>query len=352
MQAVGSLGSDPIVFWKDLKKVDLGVNGNSANLIVWNGEQSSAVVNRSFGLNAAPNAEVTLELARIGNELVLFSGARELGRVADPGVYSRNQVRFGLLAGKGNEIIMSSLKLATRAGAETTAQVTRFVARTAARSGEGLRDLPGARDFMIGASVVTSRFESESARNTLGREFNMLVAGNAMKWESLQPEPGRFAFCEADQLMEFAAANGQQVRGHVLVWGLQLSSWVERGTWTRETLLAAMRAHIQAVVGRYRGKIFAWDVVNEALEDAAPHNLKQNVFSRVLGQDYIDFAFRYAREADPNVKLFYNEYGGERMNSKSQAVFNMVSAMKARGVPIDGVGLQMHYGLTGVMPAG
>jgi len=106
------------------------------------------------------------------------------------------------------------------------------------------------------------------------------------------------------------------------------------------------------VVGGYRGKILAWDVENEALEDAAPHNLKQSVFSRVLGQDYIDFAFRYAREADPNVKLFYNEYGGERMNSKSQAVFNMVSAMKARGVPIDGVGLQMHYGLTGVMPAG
>lgn len=243
VQAVGSLGSDPMVFWKDLKKVDFGVNGNSAHLIVWNGEQSSAVVNRSFGLNAAPNADVTLELARIGTDLVLFSGTRELGRVADPGVYSRNQVRFGLLAGQGNEIIVSSLRMATRAGAETTAQVTRFVARTAARSGEGLRDLPGARDFMIGASVVTSRFESESARNTLGREFNMLVAGNAMRWESLQPEPGRLAFCEADQLIEFAAANGQQVRGHVLVWGLQLSSWVERGTWTRETLLAAMRAH-------------------------------------------------------------------------------------------------------------
>lgn len=351
VSVLGQLGTDSSAFWRGLRKVDFGVSGGQLNVILWNGEQSTALLNRSAPLGAVPNVDVRLELAHIGAEIVVYAGTRELMRIPDHGIFSTGEIRFGLLSGQNNEVTVKSLTVAVPNGAESTLWVPKPFARKAPRSGEGLRDLPRARDFLIGASVTNDRFYNESSYNTLGREFNVLVAGNEMKWESLQPEPGRFTFCEADQLVAYAEAQEQKVRGHVLVWGLQLPNWVANGNWTRDRLLEVMRAHIREVVGRYRGRIFAWDVVNEALQDSPPHNLKDNVFSRVIGPDYLDFAFRYAREADPQAKLFYNDYGAERMSSKSQAVFNMVTGMKARGVPIDGVGLQMHYGLTGTMPA-
>jgi endo-1,4-beta-xylanase len=344
----GQKGNDPAAFWRGLRKVDFGVVGTNASLVIWNGLQDSPVVGRNFAIGATRGVDVTLELARVGKELVLYQGTRELGRVGDQGVFDGGEARFGLLVAQGNTITLKGLRVGTPAGAETTVMLRRVGARRVARSGEGLRDLSG---IAIGASVATGRLESATAYETLGREFNMVVAGNAMKWDATEPARGVFNFCEADRLVEFAEANGQQVRGHVLVWGLQLPGWVTNGTWTRETLLEAMRAHIRELVLRYKGRIVAWDVVNEALEDSPPHNLKQNVFTRVIGQDYLDFAFRYAREADAEVKLFYNDYGAERMNSKANAVLQLVNGMKSRGVPVDGVGLQMHYGLTGTMPA-
>jgi len=112
-----------------------------------------------------------------------------------------------------------------------------------------------------------------------------------------------------------------------------------------------MRSHILAVAGRYKGRVAHCDVVNEAIVDEPSNGLRETVFSRVIGADYLDVAFRYARQADLNAKLFYNDFGGEGMNAKSQAIFNLVSAMEACGVPNDGVGLKMHYGLSGTPSA-
>ena len=112
-----------------------------------------------------------------------------------------------------------------------------------------------------------------------------------------------------------------------------------------------MRSYILAVTGRYKDRVAHWDVVNEAIVDTPPNGLRDTVFSRVIGADYLDVAFRYARQADPNAKLFYNDFGGKGMNAKSQAMFNLMSAMKACGMPSDGVGLQMHYGLSGTSSA-
>lgn len=349
VSVLGQLNTDPSTFWRGLRKIDFGVSGGQLSILLWNGEQSTPFLNRNVPLGATPNTDVTLELSHIGAEIAVFSGTRELIRIPDNGIFATGELRFGLLTNANNEITVKRLAAAVPDGSESTLVRTNPFVRKAPR-GEGLRDLPRAQDFLIGASVNPKEFYDESAYNTLGREFNVIVPGNPMKWDATEPEPGRFTFCEADQIVNYAEAHNQKIRGHVLVWHSQLPNWVANGTWTRDTLLAAMRSHIHGVMNRYKGKIFAWDVVNEAVADAAPHNLRDTVFTRVIGPDFLDFAFRYAREADPNAKLFYNDYGAERMNSKAQAVFNLVTAMKARGVPIDGVGLQMHVGLTGTMP--
>jgi len=339
--------TSPTVFWRGLKKVDFGVIGGRASLIVWTGDQDSPTINQGFNLGATPNTNVDLELARVGNQLVLFSGMRELGRVTDPGVFSSGSLHFGLLTAGGNEISLSQLAVSQPAGLDGNAIFSPRPTHKAPRSGIGLRDLAASRNFLMGTTFSGSALNNESSYNAIGREFNAVTPGNDLKWESTEPERGRFTFCAADRLLEYADAAGQKMRGHVLVWHEQLPGYMKNGTWTRETLLAAMRSHILAVAGRYKGRLYAWDVANEAIDDAAPHGLRSTIFSRVIGPDYLDFAFRYAKEADPAAKLFYNDYGGEGMGPKSQAVFNLVTAMKARGVPIDGVGLQLHYGLAG-----
>jgi endo-1,4-beta-xylanase len=174
---------------------------------------------------------------------------------------------------------------------------------------------------------------------TLAAQFDSLTPENAMKWGPIHPEPDRFDFGPADDLVDFAEAHAMRVKGHALVWHRQLPAWVEPLAPAR--LRAAMAEHIGAVVGRYRGRAAAWDVVNEAVADAGGL-LRDTVFSRRLGAGYIAEAFRIAHEADPGALLFYNDYGAEGLGAKSDRVLALVRGLVARGVPIHGVGLQMH----------
>jgi len=171
-----------------------------------------------------------------------------------------------------------------------------------------------------------------------------VVPENVMKWETIQPGKDTFNFTDGDAVVEFAHDNGMQVRGHTLIWHQQLPPWLTSGTFTRDELLDIMHQHIQGVVGHYKGQILAWDVVNEAVSDSGGA-LRDSIWSRVIGPDYLDYAFRWAHEADPDALLFYNDYNGEGMGSKANAIYELVKGMKARGVPIDGVGLQMHISI-------
>lgn len=134
------------------------------------------------------------------------------------------------------------------------------------------------------------------------------------------------------------------VRGHALVWHDAVPRWLRQGEWTRDQALEIMREHIFVVAGRYQGRLQAWDVVNEFFaNDGGPRT--ESFWFETVGPDFMDYAFRWAREADPHAKLFYNDYGAEGMNSKSDAVFEWVKDALERGVPVDGVGLQMHVAL-------
>ena len=206
-----------------------------------------------------------------------------------------------------------------------------------------LRDSADNRGLHIGAAVDMSPFRNEPIyAQTLGREFNMLVAENAFKFDALHTARNTYNFTNADALIAFAEANNMAVRGHALVWHSQIPGWLTSGNFTRDDVIAIMRDHILTVVGRYRGRILAWDVVNEAVSDNNGQLRTDSFWYQRIGPEYIAMAFQFAREADPNAILYYNDYSAEGAGAKSDAVYNLVSGLVNQGVPINGVGWQMH----------
>ena len=207
-----------------------------------------------------------------------------------------------------------------------------------------LRDLAQARGKQIGAAVTSGPFQGWSAyADTLAREFNLLTPEGEMKFDCLHPARDAFDFGPADAMVEFAENHNMQVRGHTLVWHEGLPSWLTGRSWTRAELTEILRNHITTVVGRYRGRVAAWDVVNEGVTDDG--SMRQTIWSQGIGPDYIGLAFRWAHEADPQARLFYNDYGGEGAGAKSDAIYTLVAGLVRQGVPIHGVGMQMHIGL-------
>jgi endo-1,4-beta-xylanase len=240
---------------------------------------------------------------------------------------------------------------------------------------QSLRDAAQAAGMLIGTAVRPAQLSEAAYASTLAREFNMVEPEDALKWEVVHPEPQTFDFYPADQIVDFASRHGLKVRGHTLVWHRQNPKWLKEGKFTSSELAEILEKHIRTVVGHYRGKIFAWDVVNEASDELHPGQLRSTIWrdqpgiaiassrelrasnrasispagseseARSPRQDYgyIEQSFRWAHEADPQALLFYNE-GAETevMNAKSDAIYAMVRDFRQRRVPIDGVGLQMH----------
>ena len=244
------------------------------------------------------------------------------------------------------------------------------------RSGAGgvpeqsLREAAQASGLLIGTAVRPPALSEPAYAATLAREFNMLEPEDALKWEVVHPERESYDFSQADQIVDFAARHGMKVRGHTLVWHRQNPKWLTEGKYTSGELAEILEKHIKTVVGHCRGKIFAWDVVNEAFDELHPGELRSTIWrdqpgiaiassyepratsnpgrselearSSKQSYSYIERCFRWAHEADPQALLFYNEAEAETMNPKSDAIYAMVRDFRQRGVPIDGVGLQMH----------
>ncbi len=194
----------------------------------------------------------------------------------------------------------------------------------------------------IGAAVSVPALRSdETYAATLAREFNLVTPENVMKMETIQPQRGVFDFTQADELVAFAEAHDMAVHGHTLLWHNQLPGWFTSGDFTRDEAIQLLSDHIHTVMEHYKGQIAYWDVVNEAVADDGS-GLRDTPWRQFIGDDYIDLAFQFAHEADPDALLFYNDYGAEDMGRKSDAVYAMVKDMIDRGIPINGVGLQAH----------
>jgi endo-1,4-beta-xylanase len=174
----------------------------------------------------------------------------------------------------------------------------------------------------------------------LAREFGTVTPEDAMKWGRLEQSPGVYNWSAADQLVDFAARTGQQVYGHTLVWHEATPAWLTAERLPRDEAAELLRRHITDVVTHFRGRVWAWDVVNEPLE--ADGSVREALWSRSLGPDYIVQSLHLARAADPAVRLFVNDYGIEGINRKSDALYAMVQRWRAAGVPIDGIGFQTH----------
>ena len=216
-------------------------------------------------------------------------------------------------------------------------------------AGPKLRDA-FAQDFMIGVALATAQVDGRARRagEIAAEQFSAVTAENAMKWQALHPQPDRYDFKAADAYVEFARTHGMALIGHTLVWHSQVPSWVFEGAEgkpaTREVMLTRMREHIHAVVGRYRGKVKGWDVVNEALSDNGADILRDSPWRRLIGDDFVDHAFRFAKEADPQAELYYNDYSLENERKRANCV-TLLRRLLDRGVPITGVGTQSHFHL-------
>lgn len=202
--------------------------------------------------------------------------------------------------------------------------------------------------FLIGTALNAGH---NYGRDTLGlnvitHHFNSIVAENCMKSMHLQPTEGVFFFDEADQFIQFGEENHMHIVGHTLIWHSQAPDWFfsdEKGDdVTREVLIERMRNYIHTVVGRYKGRVDGWDVVNEAiLDDGSWRNTK---FREIVGDDYIKLAFQFAREADPDAELYYNDYAMSQEGKRNRVV-EMVKKLQEDGVRIDGIGMQGHMGM-------
>lgn len=206
-----------------------------------------------------------------------------------------------------------------------------------------LRTLAAPHGLKLGSAVNTDALGEADYGAVLAREFSTVTAENAMKWRVVEPERGEVDRRAADLLLAFAEGHDQQVYGHTLVWHKQLPGWLHQEPDSYEETRELLRERVQGEVSYFRDRVWAWDVVNEPLRDDG--TLRESLWLNRLGPDYIADAFRWAREADPEVSLFINDFGIEGVNAKSDALYHLVSQLLSQGVPIDGVGFQVHWTL-------
>ncbi|EKM58509.1 glycoside hydrolase family 10 protein [Phanerochaete carnosa HHB-10118-sp] len=179
--------------------------------------------------------------------------------------------------------------------------------------------------------------------------FGQITPANSMKWDATEPEQGQFTFSGGDQIANLAKSNSMLLRGHNCVWYNQLPSWVSSGSFTAAQLTSIIQNHCSTLVTHYKGQVYAWDVVNEPFNDDG--TWRTDVFYNTLGTSYVSIALNAARQADPNAKLYINEYNIEYVGAKATSLLNLVKTLKSQSVPLDGIGFQCHF-IVGQVPTG
>jgi endo-1,4-beta-xylanase len=216
-----------------------------------------------------------------------------------------------------------------------------------------LRQAGNARHILIGTAVKSQLLDEPTYPEILASEFSQLQAEYEMKFGAIHPrpdtDPNPYDFTGGDKLVAFAESHNMVVRGHTLVWHNHVPDWLKKGDFTSQQQSQILQRHIQTVMQHYAGKVYAWDVVNEAFNDDG--TMRSTLWydkpgiGAGTGTKYLEQVFRWAREADPKAKLFYNDYDAEVENKKSDAIYEMAKDFKKRGVPLDGIGFQTHISL-------
>jgi len=205
---------------------------------------------------------------------------------------------------------------------------------------DNLRQLAEQRGLLVGAAIEPNYLDEPQYANALKENFNFITPENRMKWGFIHPKKDVYDFKGADKIVDFALANNMKVRGHTLVWHIENPSWLTDGNFSKEELLKILEDHIKTVVGHYKGKVYAWDVVNEIID---VYTLRNTLWLEKIGPEYIEKAFQWAHEADPNAKLYLNDFFIEEKGVKSDYYYKYVKELLDKKVPIHGIGFQCHF---------
>ncbi|MFC4598402.1 endo-1,4-beta-xylanase [Cohnella hongkongensis] len=341
-------GSLPVIQdeWREEGKyVSMALDNGKLNVSVYDGA-SSRPATASF--DDAGTGEIRVSLARTNGKLEFYLNNVKAGELDDPGVFDAGKAYFGADAAVGQSFLIQAIYVKPlNAASSVEVRDQRFV-KSASEEGS-LRRL-AERNYphlSIGTAVsVNALVGDPQYAEILGREFNMITPENDMKFQFIHPQRDQYAFAEMDALMEYAERNDMKVHGHTMAWSEAVPRWVTEGNFSSSELRTILEEHIATVVGRYP-QILSWDIINEPLAGLnTDPSIRPSIWYEKLGEEYIEIALRAAHAANPAAKLYINEYWIEEDNVKSQAVYERVRSLKQRGVPVHGVGFQMHEDLT------
>ncbi|MDF2633200.1 MAG: Endo,4-beta-xylanase [Pelosinus sp.] len=342
-------GTLPVIYdeWRqEGKALRVGVKDGALLVSIWNG-RSSEPITKTFGEGMTDVVEINV--TRLSDNFVFQVNGKTVGKLRDPGLFNDGSIVFGADAEKGGGFIIRQLTAQALNTASKATVIDREPWKSYGVMPNSLRFIAAARNkpLYIGAAVAAIPLVTdEKYQSLVGQEFNMITPENDMKFQFIHPGPNLYAFNEADSLVEFAQHNNIRVHGHALVWHEALPTWVTGVKYSPSEVKLILSDHIRTVVGHYKGRVAEWDVVNEPLKDRGFNTDKglraANPWFQAMGEEYIDFAFREAHEVDSNARLYLNEYGIEEPGEKFDALYALVKRLLARGVPIHGIGFQMH----------
>ena len=251
-----------------------------------------------------------------------------------------------VLRARGGPGVTRSRAMAAAALAAATACAVFGVVPAKAATGSTLKAAAEADGRYLGTEVTGNMVNSSTVTSIAATQFDMVTPGNEMKWDTTEPSNGSYDFSPGDQIVKYAQAHGLRVRGHNLVWQNQLPSWVSG--LPSSQVQGAMQAHISTEVSHFKGEVYSWDVVNEPFNGDG--SLVADAFYNAMGSGYIADALRTAHTADPNAKLYLNDYGIEGENAKSNAMYSLAQSLLAQGVPLNGIGFESHF-IVGQVPS-
>ena len=348
-------------YWQGNKYAEFGVDNNGNYVFAyWDGTSSNPALYQTLkSFTTPPTSTVTMELLRQQGQFFLYFNGVQFGPIADPGLFNLGIVIPGFVLFPGQQMKLTQLAFEVPATDTTTQAFSPVGTIPYVHPGDSLASLATVtgRNFGVGLNAIefaSGRVSSLTPGSTAGSpdysyaakvvgEFN-LVSAATMYYFDTEAGQGDFTFGDGDAMVAAAAANGMQAHCHHLIGpNIYLPGWIVNGNFTAAQLTQIMTNHIQTVVGHFKGKCASWDVVNEALNMDGTISTTANIWAQTIGATYIDLAFQTAHQADPNAKLFYNDYYIENQTAKTPGLYSLVAGMKQRGTPIDGVGLQAHW---------
>ena len=373
LESSGEPGFAGLNFWNSLPatgdaanwfstapKVSVGLQNGRVALRVYDGTSTSPTF-QVASPPPPPPGPILVTLSREGGDLVLRATGAEVARTRMLGSLTGGPLYFGTSIAANKTLTVHRLTVTDGAHPGGVEIVRAVAAAQASSAATTLRAAASARQREIGVGLSQRPLRwNQRVRDVSAREFNLLSGIDEFVFNVMRPARDQYRFCGADQVVAFAEANGMRVHaGSGLLWGRN-PDWLTQGNFTRDEMIAIMREHIQTVVGRYRGRVHVWNVVNEVYDNLGHVQTgDQQIWARVIGPEYIDMAFQFAHQADPDARLVLNSYGDEgsicaahcgpgnapgSRNLKADGLYNAAKELLKRGVPLHGVGMQTHWG--------